>query len=619
MTVHPQPPLNRMKSVSSFVFVPLVLLLACPALAAQRSARRPNASAVPLVQRLVPKGATWRYLDDGSNQGTAWRAPGFDDSSWKSGAAQFGYGDGDETTLISFGPNINQKFITTYFRRTFRVTDPNLFQTLSLKLVRDDGGVVYLNGQEVLRENLPPGTISASTQALGAVAEAAESAFRPLFVSPTHLVSGENTLAVEIHQTSPTSSDVSFDLELLASPFPIVTRGPYLQRQGEDRITVRWRSDLPTDSRVWFREALSNSPWTIAENPVVTTEHEVELLALQPDTLYEYAVGKGAQMLSGNDGEHLFRTSPSATPNRPIRIWALGDSGTATPQAVAVRDAFRGHLSGKALDLILLLGDNAYDQGNDLQFQGGLFDMYREELRRTVVWPTRGNHEMSASTYFDAFTLPRSGEVGGLPSGTEAYYSFDHGNAHFVCLASFGVARNVGGAMWTWLESDLATTDADWIIAFWHHPPYSKGSHDSDSETTLIQMRENFVPLLEDYGIDLVLSGHSHSYERSFLLDGHYDVSATLTPAMILDNGGGQPSLNGPYEKLAQPHAGAVYCVAGSAGKLSSGAPLDHPAMFHSVEAFGSVLIELEDDRLDLFFVDDSGAVNDSFRIIKSL
>ena len=93
--------------------------------------------------------------------------------------------------------------------------------------------------------------------------------------------------------------------------------------------------------------------------------------------------------------------------------------------------------------------------------------------------------------------------------------------------------------MMTWLTNDLAANDKEWVIAFWHHPPYTKGSHDSDTEGRLIDMRENALPILESYGVDLVLSGHSHSYERSHLLDGHYGTSDTLTGAMILDNGGG--------------------------------------------------------------------------------
>src|SRR4029453_9609405 len=110
-------------------------------------------------------------------------------------------------------------------------------------------------------------------------------------------------------------------------------------------------------------------------------------------------------------------------------------------------------------------------------------------LRKTVLWPAYGNHDGRGSDsatntgpYYDMFTLPKQGEAGGMPSGTEAYYSFDYGNIHFICLESFETDRSANGAMMTWLQSDLASTQQKWIVAFWHHPPYSKGSHDSDTE-----------------------------------------------------------------------------------------------------------------------------------------
>ena len=102
----------------------------------------------------IPLGATWKYLDDGSDQGTAWRSPAFNDSAWNSGPAELGYGDGDEQTVINGGP-AGDRLITTYFRKTFNVADPAGFSFLKLRLMRDDGAVVYLNGTEIRRGNLP--------------------------------------------------------------------------------------------------------------------------------------------------------------------------------------------------------------------------------------------------------------------------------------------------------------------------------------------------------------------------------------------------------------------------------------------------------------------------------
>lgn len=108
---------------------------------------------------LLPAGSTWKYLDNGSNQGTAWRASAFDDSSWAQGPAQLGYGDGDEATVVSFGPTSTAKYITTYFRKSISVANPAAFTSLTLRARRDDGIVVYINGVEVWRDNMPTGTV----------------------------------------------------------------------------------------------------------------------------------------------------------------------------------------------------------------------------------------------------------------------------------------------------------------------------------------------------------------------------------------------------------------------------------------------------------------------------
>jgi hypothetical protein len=163
---------------------------------------------------MVAAGSSWRYLANGSNQGTAWRARTFADTSWPQGNAQLGYGDGDESTVVSFGPDANLKYVTTYFRRQFSV-DPSTLGTVTLQLKRDDGAVVYLNGTEIVRSNLPTGTISSTT--LATDAGATEDQFFSFTVPTSALLSGSNTLAVEVHQTSRSSSDVSFDLSLTAT------------------------------------------------------------------------------------------------------------------------------------------------------------------------------------------------------------------------------------------------------------------------------------------------------------------------------------------------------------------------------------------------------------------
>ena len=229
--------------------------------------------------------------------------------------------------------------------------------------------------------------------------------------------------------------------------------------------------------------------------------------------------------------------------------------------------------------------DNAYPDGTDAEYQSAVFNIYTNQLRTSVTWPTLGNHDTDQGTsfvdtypYFGIFTLPTAGQAGGMNSGTEYYYSFDLGMVHFICLDSMEATRATNSAMFIWLTNDLANVTADWTIAFWHHPPYTKGSHNSDTETELIQMRQVFLPVLEAAGVDLVLSGHSHCYERSYLLDKHYGLSAGMNATNKLDAGNGQEGGTGAYKKPEGgliSHQGTVYIVAGSSGQATGGAPFE--------------------------------------------
>jgi hypothetical protein len=573
---------------------------------------------------LVPAGAVWKYLDNGSDQGAAWRAATFDDSAWKSGPAQLGYGDGDEATLVGYGPDPNSKYITTYFRRGFSVTDPAAFASLTLRLLRDDGAVVYVNGAEVFRSNMPGGAVNYLTPASVAIGGGDESTYVTTPLAPSTLVAGVNLIAVEIHQSGGTSSDISFNLELIGSSSASVSRGPYLQMATPTSMVVRWRTNTSTDGRVRYGLDPANLS-SVGDDGVTGTEHEVALTGLLPDTRYYYAVGTAAAPLSG-DASYFFVTPPAPGAVKPTRIWVIGDAGTASASQAAVRDAYASFTGTRYTDFWLMLGDNAYPDGTDSQYQAAVFDMYPTLLRQSPVWPTLGNHDghsadsaTQSGPYYDIFSLPTQAEAGGVASGTEAYYSFDYGNLHFIVLDSFDSDRSSSGAMLTWLRADLASTTKPWVVAFWHHPPYSKGSHDSDTEIELAEMRQNALPILEGAGVDLVLSGHSHSYERSFLIDGHYGTSGTFTESMKKDGGSGREDGSGAYGKPTvgpAPHEGAVYAVAGSSGQTSGGA-LNHPAMFVSFNTLGSMVIDVDGNRLDAKFLDSGGVVRDYFTMVK--
>ena len=401
-----------------------------------------------------------------------------------------------------------------------------------------------------------------------------------------------------------------------------LTRGPYLQNASDRAITVRWRTDVATDSRVWVGAAPGT--WIpAATDPTVTTEHEVRLTGLTPDTRYFYAVGSSAGRLPGADSTYRFVTPPVPGTVTRARIWVLGDPGTSSGGQARVRDAYLEWTGERETNLCLLLGDNAYESGTDAEFQDALFEPFASFLRGTCAWAVRGNHddahEGPYNDFEELFTFPTAGEAGGVASSTEDWYAFDYGDVHFVALDSQDADRDPGSPMLTWLAADLAATTRTWVIVFFHHPPYSKGSHDSDDDERMTEMRENVMPILEAFGVDLVLTGHSHAYERSYLLDGHYGTSDTFESSMRLDAGDGDALGDGDYRKPQHspgPHEGEVVVVAGAASTLAGGA-LDHPAMVRSIEALGSVVVDVEGSLLQAVYLDDQGAIRDRFGIRK--
>jgi acid phosphatase type 7 len=424
---------------------------------------------------------------------------------------------------------------------------------------------------------------------------------------------------------------VSFALPLGATQ---VLRGPYLQNGTPQSVSIKWRTDEAAESIVRYGTNLDDLS-DLRGNLVATTNHEVRVTGLLPDQRYFYSIGTLGEALAGGDEHHYFVTPPLPGTPKPIRIWAIGDCGTASrywlpdPGSPKVRDGYLNFAGTNHTDVWLMLGDNAYDAGTDDEYQRAVFQIYPTLLRNTMLWSTLGNHETYGPdlegriAYHDIFTLPSNAEAGGAISGTENYYSFDYGNVHFVCLDSELSDRSTNGPMATWLYADLAANTNDWVIAFWHSPPYSKGSHDSDNMFdnfgNMTFMRTNFVSILESYGVDLVLCGHSHAYERSFLINGHYGFSDSLVPEMIKDAGSGRPEDTGAYRKSLGPagNEGAVYVVAGSSGHATFLQRTPHPAMFVSLLRMGSMVIDISGNRLDAKFLRETGAIDDHFTILK--
>jgi len=571
---------------------------------------------------LISFGFPWRYNDFGE-AGANWFTAGYPDNNWNYNFSQFGYGEGDEQTETL-------PATTTYFRMFLTLTNPQDFASFTLRVLRDDGVAVYVNGVEVLRDNLPAEALTHDTLALRDIDGDEESDVLLATLAQSNFVAGVNLIAVEVHQSSVLSDDMSFNFQLEGTPGsvgpPSVTRGPYLQVGTSSNVIVRWRTSVPSSTRVLYGTNLANLTLGVS-NATAVADHEITLTGLLPDTKYFYSIGTSTQMLAG-DATYFFRTSPQPGAAHPTRIWAIGDFGTGFLAQQNVRDAYYNFTGTRHTDMWLMLGDNAYNTGQDHEYQSYVFNVYPTLFRQAVVWPAVGNHDTSFFQtlsddydYYRIFTMPTNGQAGGVASGTEHFYSFDYANIHFVCLDSMtAIYREPDGPMAEWLRADLADTMQDWIIVYFHHPAYTKGSHDSDVEFELIEMRENIVPILESFGVDLILSGHSHAYERSYLIDGHYGLSTSINETNYIDHGDGRTNGTGTYLKPAGgmgARRGMVYVVDGSSGGQGGGGTLDHPAMFYSVLTPGSLIIDINGLRLDATFLSASGTVDDTFTMAK--
>ncbi len=210
-----------------------------------------------LPQTLVPAGATWKYRDNGSNQGTAWREPAFDDSAWSGGIAQFGYGNGDEKTVVSYGGNANNKHVTTYFRKQFVVDNAPCLESLTLKMVMDDGAAVYLNGTNILNYKLAANA-AYNTLATSVQATNVEDTWFSYPVNPALLHNGTNTLAVEIHQAALNDPDLSFDLQLVA----MESTTPQFMSWSVGADTFQMRLCGPSTTNVIVQATTNFTAWT---------------------------------------------------------------------------------------------------------------------------------------------------------------------------------------------------------------------------------------------------------------------------------------------------------------------------------------------------------------------
>ena len=436
-----------------------------------------------------------------------------------------------------------------------------------------------------------------------------------------------------------------------------VIRGPYLQSPTSASIKIMWRTATNTDSEVMYGTSASNLVFEATDTNQVAN-HTVAITGLQPNTKYYYSVGTTTQTLSGPDSLHHFKTSPVIGTIQPINFWAMGDFGRGSNNQRLVRNSFEAVHDTFNTDFWLWLGDNVYNDGTDLEYSTKVFDSiygYHRLMKYLPFMPSPGNHDYNVIStpqasvhpdnqvgpYFDLVDVFTNGECGGVPSGTEKYYSFNYGNVHFISLNSelYSIANPShdwigaspintfnGSPFIDWLAADLAANTQTWIVAYWHQSPHTDGSHHSAYpwEISMKAMRERICPMLESYGVDLILTGHSHVYERSYLIHNYFGVPNDFDPAQhIVDSNTGDYTTGNSYVKYKEgPNAGVgtIYAVVGAGGSEESDPGMQHPAMFFNYgceNCVGSLLVTVHGDTLKGQYLKGNGEITDHFGIIK--
>ena len=321
---------------------------------------------------------------------------------------------------------------------------------------------------------------------------------------------------------------------------PALPRQPYLQSVGTTSALVAFRTSASCSPLVRYGEGSDVSRTATAS--ASGWQHAVKLTGLSPGRTYSYVV----EACGSTTGVRSFQSATGADTSS-VHFTAMGDFGTGGSLQSKVL-ALLGQ-NGRAGEFLLTLGDNAYSSGTEAEFQSNMFKPMAALLRNTPLFPTPGNHEyitQNAKPYLDNFYLPANN-----PAGTERYYSFDWGPVHFVSLdsncLSYPTSECTKALQQAWVKQDLAATTRPWKVVFFHHPLWSSGEHGSSTS-----MRNAFAAIFEQYGVDLVLTGHDHNYERSKAMKGDAVAASGAKGIPYLVVGSGGATLR-PFGTSSQP------------------------------------------------------------------
>lgn len=540
-----------------------------------------NQADQPLV--LLEGNSAWKYIDNGTDQGTVWQAV-YDDSGWKSGLAPLGYkdnGSGVSTTIfgglntnISYGSSKSKKYMTSYFRTN---VNADLEQVKALGKIEgtlgfDDGVVLYLNGTEIYREGMPAGAIDYLTQSTYSKSDPNISKVDLTDAVKANLKDGNNELAAEVHQANASSSDLYWDMKLTAHP----AAEPEVPGQGKPESVALTFNGNPQTSMgfAWYApETVTGTKLEVVEAAKVTgsifpaegiltfegttvvasvynskadksagktsaiSSHKVLADNLQPGTKYAYRAGDGQE---GNWSDIGTFTTEAAA-NASYQFLYTTDSQGTTEEDFDIWNHTLQEGLGKFPDVEFILNSGDLVDNGDIEEQWGwFFDKPKAILQNIPLVPLVGNHESkNYSNYTGHFNLPNVSNTGAKPDGS--VYSLDYGPAHFMVLNTeyYGKSSNAANneiyyKQVEWLRSEVAKSDKQWNIVLLHKSPYSVASHTND--TDVLFYRAELTKVFDELGIDMVIGGHDHTYTRSYqmlnnvpLTDIVPDSSGTVT------------------------------------------------------------------------------------------
>lgn len=411
--------------------------------------------------------------------------------------------------------------------------------------------------------------------------------------------------------------------------FSQVIRVPFFQIPTPHSIVAHWQTSVAEQGKFYYGTTVDALNKMLEERDK-STDHEFAITGLAPNTKYYYSIDSKI----GKDDQFFF-TAPEKTTNTPLRIWVISDFGQTNSAQNARRletvDRWRlFNTNSYHASFVLSIGDQTEDDSLT-QIQHNYFDQLENVLKTSPLYTLIGNHDNhdQAKNYLSAFSLPSEAEAGGVASHTEKYYSFNYGNVHVVMLCTEIDEEDVlYKKQIEWLKRDLAANRQKWLIACMHQPFHSAGYHPTEDNLSAQKRRKDWLTLLEGHGVDLILQGHNHVYERSFLIDNVIGKASNVSTANLLDTTLGRIDGKGPYRKGGnQAHKGTII-VSCTGGGVANAVKHYHeklpifPVSFPGADYEGSLVIDVDDNRMEVKFIcneknENGSYVWDYFTILK--